>query len=165
MNYSFLLKKRRKLSCYGHISRSSGFAKAMLQGTTLVWPCQNHISKQNPRQKKKRKTKEKMRWQHPRVDRPNHCQIPERRWRPGWMERNCPQVSTDALTSPQSYGIGKARPTGLLCPFFIYLLNLFIRGTGGPSLLLFSSYFAMCVCLPLNMFCWVFGWKHMHKSL
>ena len=56
--------KRRKLQWYGHVSRSSGLAKTILQGTVK-------------RGKKTRQTEEEVGRQHQRMDRPGVRQVPE----------------------------------------------------------------------------------------
>ena len=55
--------KRRKLQWYGHVSRSSGLAKTILQGTV--------------KGKKTRQTEEEVGRQHHGMDRPGVCQVPE----------------------------------------------------------------------------------------
>ena len=56
--------KRRKLQWYGHVSRSSGLAKTILQGTAK-------------KGKKTRRTKEGVGRQHQGMDRPRVRQVPE----------------------------------------------------------------------------------------
>ena len=56
------LVKKRKLRWFGHVSRSSGLAKTILQGT---WK----------RKKKKRQTEEEVGRQYQRVDRNGLCQL------------------------------------------------------------------------------------------
>ena len=56
--------KRRKLQWYGHVSRSSGLAKTILQGTVKGG-------------KKTRQTEEKVGRQHQGVDGPGVRQVPE----------------------------------------------------------------------------------------
>ena len=56
--------KRRKLQWYGHVSRSSGLAKTILQG-------------HSERGKKTRRTKEEVGRQHQGMDRPGVRQVPE----------------------------------------------------------------------------------------
>ena len=56
--------KRRKLQRYGHVYRSSGLAKTILQGTVKGG-------------KKTRQTEEEMGRQHQGMDRPGVCQVPE----------------------------------------------------------------------------------------
>ena len=56
--------KRRKLQWYGHVSRSSGLAKAILQGTVKEG-------------KKTRWTKEEVGRHHQGMDRPGVRQVPE----------------------------------------------------------------------------------------
>ena len=54
------LVKKRKLRWFGHVSRSSGLAKTILQGTV---------------KKKKRQTEEEVGRQYQRVDRNGLCQL------------------------------------------------------------------------------------------
>ena len=56
--------KRRKLQWYGHVSRSSGPAKTILQG-------------RSERGKETRQTEAEVRRQHQGMDRPGVCQVPE----------------------------------------------------------------------------------------
>ena len=56
------LVKKRKLKWFGHVSRSSGLAKTILQGTVKG-------------KKKKRQTEEEVRRQYQRVDRNGLCQL------------------------------------------------------------------------------------------
>ena len=56
--------KRRKLQWYGHVSRSSGLAKTILQGTVKGG-------------KKTRQTEEEVGRQHQEMDRPGVRQVPE----------------------------------------------------------------------------------------
>ena len=60
----FCIVKRRKLQWYGHVSRSSGLAKTILQGTVKGG-------------KKTRQTEEKVGRQHQGVDGPGVRQVPE----------------------------------------------------------------------------------------
>ena len=66
--------KRRKLQWYGHISRSSGLAKTILQGTVKEF-------------KKTRQTEEEVGRQHQGMDRPGVRQVPERSGEQGKMEK------------------------------------------------------------------------------
>ena len=52
--------KRRKLQWYGHVSRSSGLAKTILQRTVKGGRQQNEVGRQ-----------------HQGMDRPGACQVPE----------------------------------------------------------------------------------------
>ena len=65
--------KRRKLQWYGHVSRSSGLAKTILQGTVKGG-------------KKTRQTEEEVRRQHQAMDRPVVRQVPEGSGKQGKME-------------------------------------------------------------------------------
>ena len=56
--------KRRKLKWYGHVSRSSGLAKTILQGT-VQWG------------KKTRHTEEEVKRQHQGMDRPGVRKVPK----------------------------------------------------------------------------------------
>ena len=62
--------KRRKLQWYGHVSRSSGVAKTILQGTVKGG-------------KKKRQTEEEVERQYQGMDRPGLRQVPEGSREPG----------------------------------------------------------------------------------
>ena len=66
--------KRRKLQWYGHVSRSSGLAKTILQGTVTGG-------------KKTRRTKEEVGRQHQGMDRPGVRQVPEGSGEQGKMEK------------------------------------------------------------------------------
>ena len=57
--------KRRKFQWYGHVSRSSGLAKTILQGTV------------SERGKKKRQTEEEVGRQHQGMDGPEVRQVPK----------------------------------------------------------------------------------------
>ena len=57
-----LVKKRKKRRWFGHVSRSSGLAKTILQG-------------HSERKKKKRQTEEEVGRQYQRVDRNGLCQL------------------------------------------------------------------------------------------
>ena len=63
--------KRRKLKCYGHVSRLSGLAKTILQGTVKCRPGVRQ------RAKRTRQTGEEMGTQHEGMDRPGVRQVPE----------------------------------------------------------------------------------------
>ena len=58
----FMLVKKWKLRWFGHVSRSSGLAKAILQGTVKI-------------RRKKRQTEEEFGRQYQRVDRNGLCQL------------------------------------------------------------------------------------------
>ena len=66
--------KRRKLQWYGHVSRSSGVAKAILQGTVK-------------RGKKSMQTEKEGGRQHQGMDRPGVRQVPEGSGEQGKMEK------------------------------------------------------------------------------
>ena len=66
--------KRRKLQQYDHVSRSSGLAKTILQGTVKG-------------REKIRQTEEEVGRQHQGVDRPGVLQIPEGSGEQGKMEK------------------------------------------------------------------------------
>ena len=68
-----MIAKRRKLQWYGHVSRSSGLAKTILQGTVK-------------RGKKTRQTEEEVGRQHQGMDRPEVRQVPEGSGEQGKME-------------------------------------------------------------------------------
>ena len=65
--------KRRKLQCYGHVSRSSGLAKTILQGSE--------------RGKKTRRTEGEVGRQHQGMDMPGIRQVPEGSGEQGKMEK------------------------------------------------------------------------------
>ena len=65
--------KRRKLQWYGHVSRSSGLAKAILQGTV--------------KGEEDKADKEEMGRQHQEMDRPGVRQVPEGSGEQGKMEK------------------------------------------------------------------------------
>ena len=70
--------QRRKLQWYGHVCRSSGVAKTIVQGTEKGV-------------KKTRQTEEEVGRQHQRVDRPGVRQVPEGSGERGKMEETgCP---------------------------------------------------------------------------
>ena len=76
--------KRRKLQWYGHVSRSSGLAKTILQGTVK-------------RGKKTRWTKEEVGRQHQGMDRPGVRQVPEGSGEQGKMEKTGCKIIWGAL--------------------------------------------------------------------
>ena len=102
--------KRRKLQWYGHVSRSSGLAKTILQGTVKVG-------------KKTRQTEEKVGRQHQGMDRPGNRQVPEGSGEQGKMEKTGCKIISGAPTTlavkglmmmmmmmiPQSMRIGDTR--------------------------------------------------------
>ena len=91
--------KRRKLQWYGHVSRSSGLAKTILQGTVkgggrqgrqketqtaVVWSCfpfirsgQNHLARHSEQGKKTRQTEEEVGRQNQGMDRPGVRPVPK----------------------------------------------------------------------------------------
>ena len=66
--------KRRKLQWYGHVSRSSGLAQTILQGTVKGG-------------KKARQTEKEVGRQHQGMDRSGVCQVPEGSGEQGKMEK------------------------------------------------------------------------------
>ena len=66
--------KRHKLQWYGHVSRSSGVAKTILQGTVKG-------------EKKTRQTEEEVGRQHQGMDRPGVRQVPEGSGEQGKVEK------------------------------------------------------------------------------
>ena len=75
--------KRCKLQWYGHVSRSSGLAKTILQGTVKG-------------RKKTRRTKEEVGRQHQGMDRPGVRQVPEGSGEQGKMEETCFEIICSA---------------------------------------------------------------------
>ena len=69
-----MIVKRGKLQWYGHVSRSSGLAKTILQ-------------RHSERGKKTRRTKEEVERQHQGMDRPGLWQVPEGSGEQGKMEK------------------------------------------------------------------------------
>ena len=79
--------KRRKLQWYGHVSRSSGLAKTILQGTV----------KGGRRQGRQRKqTEEEVGRQHQGMDSPGVRQVPEGSGTQGKMEKTGCKIICDA---------------------------------------------------------------------
>ena len=78
--------KRRKLQWYGHVSRSSGLAKTILQGTVKGG-------------KKTRQTEEEVGRQHQRTDRPGVRQVPEGSGEQEKMEEACWEIICGAPTT------------------------------------------------------------------
>ena len=78
--------KRLKLQWYGHVSRSSGLAKTILQGTVK-------------RGKKTRRTKEEVGRQHQGMDRPDVQQVPEGSGEQGKMEKTGCKIICGAPTT------------------------------------------------------------------
>ena len=78
--------KRRKLQWYGHVSRSSGLAKTILQGTVKGG-------------RRRGRQKEQMRRQHQRMDRPGVRQVPEGSGEQGKMEETGCEIICGAPTT------------------------------------------------------------------
>ena len=78
--------KRRKLQWYSHVSRSSGLAKTILQGTVK-------------RRKKTRQTEEEVGRQHQGMDRPGVRQVPEGIGEQGKMEETGCEIICGAPTT------------------------------------------------------------------
>ena len=78
--------KRRKLHWYGHVSRSSGLAKTILQGTVKGG-------------KKTRQTEEEVGRQHQGMDRPGVRQVPKGSGEQGKMEETGCQIIFGAPTT------------------------------------------------------------------
>ena len=77
--------KRRKLQWHGHVSRSSGLAKTILQG--------------NERGNKTRQTEEEVGRQHQGMGRPGVRQVPEGRGEQGKMEKTGCKIICGAPTT------------------------------------------------------------------
>ena len=78
--------KRRKLQRYGHVSRSSGLAKTILQGTVKVG-------------KKTRQIEEEVGRQHQGMDRPRVRQVPEGSGEQGKMQEIGSKIICGAPTT------------------------------------------------------------------
>ena len=78
--------KRRKLKWYGHVSRSSGLAKTILQ-------------RHSERGKKTRRTEEEVGRQHQGMDRPGVRQVPEGSGEQGKMEKTGCEIICGAPTT------------------------------------------------------------------
>ena len=78
--------KRRKLQWYGHVSRASGLAKTILQGTAKGV-------------KKTRQTEEEVGRQHQGMDRPGVRQVPEGSGEQGKMEETGCEIICGAPTT------------------------------------------------------------------
>ena len=78
--------QRRKLQWYGHVWRSSGVAKTIVQGTEKGV-------------KKTRQTEEEVGRQHQRVDRPGVRQVPEGSGERGKMEKTGCEIICGAPTT------------------------------------------------------------------
>ena len=83
--------KKRKLLGYGHVSRSSGLAKTIFQGTVLMG-------------KKARQTEKEMGRQHQGMDRPEVRQVPEGSGEQRKMEESGREVIGGAPTTPAVKG-------------------------------------------------------------
>ena len=80
-----VLVKRRKLQWYGHISRSSGLAKTILQGTV--------------KGRRRQGRQEDVGRQHQGMDRPGVRQVPEGSGEQGKMEKTgCKIICSDPST-------------------------------------------------------------------
>ena len=84
--------KRCKLQWYGHVSRSSGLAKTILQGTVKG-------------RKKRRQTEEEVGRQHQGMDRLGVRQVPEGSGQQGKMEKTGCEIIFGAPNDPRGYGI------------------------------------------------------------
>ena len=80
--------KRLKLQWYGHVSRSSGLVKTILQGTM-----------KDERGKKTRQTEEEVGRQHQGMDRPGVRQVPEGSGEQGKMEETDCEIFCGAPTT------------------------------------------------------------------
>ena len=78
--------KRSKLQWYGHVSRSSGLAKTILQ-------------RHSERGKKTRQTEEEMGRQHQKMDSPGFRQVPEGSGEQGKMEKTGFEIICGAPTT------------------------------------------------------------------
>ena len=78
--------KRRKLQWYGHVSRSSGLAKTILQGTAKGV-------------KKTRQTEEEVGRQHQGMDRLGVCQVPDGSGEQGKIEETGCEIKCSAPTT------------------------------------------------------------------
>ena len=81
-----MIVKRRKLQWYGHVSRSSGLAKTILQGTVK-------------RGKKTRQTEEEVGRQNQGMDRPGVRQVPEGSGEQGKIEKTGCKIICAAPTT------------------------------------------------------------------
>ena len=77
--------KRRKLQWYGHVSRSSGLAKTILQGTV--------------KGVEDKRTKEEVGRQHQGMDRPGVRQVPEGSGEQGKLEKTGCKIICGAQTT------------------------------------------------------------------
>ena len=85
--------KRRKLQWYGHVSRSPGLAKTILQGTA------------KGEGEKTRQTEEEVGRQHQGMDRPGVCQVPDGSGEQGEkMEETGYEVVCGTSTTPVADG-------------------------------------------------------------
>ena len=80
--------KRRKLQWYGHVSRSSGPAKTILQGTV-----------KGGRRQGRQNTEEEVGRQHQGIDRPRVRQVPEGSGEQGKMEKTGCKIICSAPTT------------------------------------------------------------------
>ena len=81
-----IIVKRRKLQWYGHVSRSSGLAKTILQGTVK-------------RGKETRQTEKEVGRQHQEMDRSGVRQVPEGSGEQGKMEETGCEIICGARTT------------------------------------------------------------------
>ena len=82
--------KRCKLKCYGHVSRSPGLAKTILQGTV--------------KGARKQGRQEQVGRQHQGMDRPGVCQVPEGSGEQGKMQETGCEIICGAPTTPAVKG-------------------------------------------------------------
>ena len=82
--------KRRKLQWYGHVSRSSGLAKTILQGTV--------------KGERRQGRQEEVGRQHQGMDRPGVRQVPEGSGEQGKMEETGCEIICGAPTNPAFKG-------------------------------------------------------------
>ena len=86
VSYLLTMVKRRKLQWYGHVSRSSGLSKTIMQGTVNGG-------------KKTRQTEEEVGRQHQGMDRPGVRQVPEGSGEQGKMEETGCEIICGAPTT------------------------------------------------------------------
>ena len=82
-----IIVERRKLQWYGHVSRSSGLAKTILQGTV------------KGAKKKTRQTEDEVGRQHQGMDRPGVRQVPQGSGEQGKMEETGYEIICGAPTT------------------------------------------------------------------
>ena len=92
MTKSRLWSRNGSKDSFGHVSRSSGLAKTILQDIVKG-------------KRKKRQTEEEVGRKYKKVDRNGLCQLNSSSYKQNKMERDCCQLTCGAPVNLQDYGI------------------------------------------------------------